>query len=248
MSAHYDQIAEDYKKSKELPCRVYEVYTFFKMLGDIAGKSILDLACGEGSYTRKLKLSGAGRVVGVDISQKMIELARQEEAKQPLGIEYIVGDVLEIGKIGSFDLVVAAYLLNYAQTKEELLKMCQAIFINLQPGGRFVTINDNILLRPEFYSKSAKYGMNKSISGELQEGTPITYTMSINGSTFSFLNYYLSQETYESVFREVGFKQVRWQKLIVSPEVVEEFDQEFWQDLRDYPASIGIECVNYPTA
>jgi ubiquinone/menaquinone biosynthesis C-methylase UbiE len=139
----YDDIAWQYKKSKELPVRQYvETYTYFHMIGEMAGKTILDLACGEGFYTRKFKQKGARYVVGVDISEKMIDLAQQEEAKKPLGIEYVVSDVIELKKIGSFDLVVASFLLNYAQTKEQLLKMCQSIYANLKPGARFVSINN----------------------------------------------------------------------------------------------------------
>jgi len=40
-------------------------------------------------------------------------------------------------------LVVTAYLLNYARTKEQLLDMCRAIADNLKSGGRFVSINNN---------------------------------------------------------------------------------------------------------
>jgi ubiquinone/menaquinone biosynthesis C-methylase UbiE len=40
---------------------------------------VLDLACGEGFYTRRIKQRDAARVVGVDVSQPMIELARAEE-------------------------------------------------------------------------------------------------------------------------------------------------------------------------
>ena len=77
MTSNYDSIAKEYKESKELPMRLHiEAYTYFNMLGNLAEKSILDLACGEGFYTRKFKDQGAAKVVGVDISQKMIELAR----------------------------------------------------------------------------------------------------------------------------------------------------------------------------
>jgi 2-polyprenyl-3-methyl-5-hydroxy-6-metoxy-1,4-benzoquinol methylase len=144
MASNYDSIAKEYKESKELPIRLHiEAYTYFNMLGNLAGKSILDLACGEGFYSRKFKDQGAAKVVGVDISQKMIELAREEETRKFQNIEYILGDVLELGEIGSFDLVVASYLLNYARSPEELLKMCESIFANLKPGGRFVNIKNN---------------------------------------------------------------------------------------------------------
>lgn len=181
--------------------------------------------------------------MGVDLSQKMIELARQQEAREPLGIKYIVADVCELGEIGSFELVVASYLLNYAQTKEQLLKMCRIIFANLKLDGRFVTINDNIQQPPESYPICKKYGYTKNISELLTEGTPITLTFSVDGQEFSLINYYLSRATYEWAFRTAGFKEIRWHKPIVSPEGVREFGKEFWQDFLDYQPIVGIECL-----
>ncbi|MEA5532214.1 class I SAM-dependent methyltransferase [Dolichospermum sp. UHCC 0684] len=242
MTSNYDSIAKEYKESKELPMRLHiEAYTYFNMLGNLAEKSILDLACGEGFYTRKFKDQGAAKVVGVDISQKMIELAREEETRKFQNIEYILGDVLELGEIGSFDLVVASYLLNYARSSEELLKMCKSIFANLKPGGRFVTINSNPSQAPVSYLKTEKYGFIKSIDSPLIEGTPIKYTF-INNHKFTFDNYYLSIPTHEWAFQSVGFKEVRWQLPIVSPDGIKEFGQEFWQDFLDSVPIIGIEC------
>lgn len=244
MAAYYNTIAQEHKKSKELPYRLYiEEYTYFNLLGDLAGKSILDLGCGEGFYTRKFKQKGAIGIVGIDISEKLIEMARQEEARKPLGIEYIVRDVLELDTIGSFDLVVASYLLNYARSKEELLKMCQSIFANLKPGGRFVCLNNNSEQLPESYLKTEKYGFIKTISRHFQEGTPIKFIMSADGQKFSFDNYYLSKATHEWAFNTVGFKEIRWHLPMVSLEGVREFGQEFWQDFLDYAPMIGIECL-----
>ncbi len=244
MIAYYDTIAEQYKKSKELPTGLnIDVYTYFNLLGELAGKSILDLGCGEGFYTRKFRQKGATRVVGVDLSPKMIELAKQEEAKEPLGIEYIVADVCELGQIGSFELVVASYLLNHCQTKEQLLKMCQTIYVNLKPSGRFVGINDNVAQSPKSYPICEKYGLTKSIFEPLAEGTPITVTFSVDGQKFSVYDYYLSRATYEWAFQTAGFKEIRWHKPIVSPEGVQEFGNEFWQDFLDYQPMVGIECL-----
>ena len=90
MAAYYDTIAEQYKKSQELPkFRHIDEYTYFSLVGDLAGKSLLDLGCGAGAYTRRFKQQGAASVVGVDISKQMIELAKREEAREPLGIEYM---------------------------------------------------------------------------------------------------------------------------------------------------------------
>ncbi|MEH2253801.1 class I SAM-dependent methyltransferase [Nostoc sp.] len=243
MATDYDTITQQYKKSKELPFRLcIEAYTFFNLLGNLAGKSVLDLACGDGFYTRQLQLQGAARVVGVDNSEKMIKLARQQEAADEQGIEYIIADVLELGLIGSFDLVAAAYLLNYAQTKEQLLSMCQSIFTNLKPGGRFVSVNNNSEQPPQSFLTSEKYGFIKSISEPLQEGTAITYTFFV-GEQFSFDNYYLSPATYEWAFRNAGFKEIRWHKPLLSPDGVRQEGQEFWQDFLNYAPLVGIECV-----
>jgi len=79
--------------------------------------------------------------------------------------------------------------------------------------------------------------------GTLREGTPITLTFSFDGQQFSFDNYYLSQATYEWAFRTVGFKEVRWHQPMLSPEGVQKFGKEFWQDFLDYLPIVGIECL-----
>ncbi|MXY55621.1 MAG: class I SAM-dependent methyltransferase, partial [Gammaproteobacteria bacterium] len=74
--AEYDAIARGYQESKRLPFREHiERHTLFQLLGDVAGKTVLDLACGDGFYTRLLRQAGASQVTGVDISRAMIELA-----------------------------------------------------------------------------------------------------------------------------------------------------------------------------
>ena len=242
--AEYDSIANLYKEYKEsLPIINHvEKYTYFNIIGnDLMGKSVLDLGCGEGFYTRLFKQKGAVRVVGIDLSAKMIELATQAEAQKPLGIEYQVGDALELDEIGQFDLVVATYLLNYMQTQEQLLQVCQNIFTNLKTGGRFVTINTYLEQQPKFYHLCDKYGTTRRISGPLQAGTPIKIT--IEAQKISFFNYYLSEATYEWAFKRAGFKEIHWHHLQVSPEGIQALGQEFWQDLLDYPGSIGIECL-----
>ncbi|MBE9001401.1 class I SAM-dependent methyltransferase [Nostoc sp. LEGE 12447] len=245
MAQVYDSIAQQYKQFCSSPFAIYvETYTYLNLIGDVSGKSILDLACGEGIYSRLLKQNGAARLVGVDISSEMIKLARLEEDKQPLGIEYIIADVMDVGFIENFDIVVASFLLNYASTKDQLLKMCHTISTNLKPGGRFIGLNNNLDLLPEFYHKSEKYGLAKSCLGPLEEGSPLTLTLTIDseGNKVSFDNYYLSKQTYEWALRSVGFEDIRWHNPLVAPEGVKKFSQEFWEDGINYPYFVGISC------
>lgn len=244
MTALYDKFAKQYKASKRLPFREYiEWYSYNKLLGDVSQKSVLDLACGEGFYTRRIKRKGADTVVGADISEEMIRLAEAQEQHNPLGVEYILGDVMALGSIGQFDLVVASYLLNYAETREQLLKMFQTIAVNLQPGGRFVGINNNPDQPPESFPICEKYGFTKSISGPLKEGSAITYEFSRSGQKFSFDNFYLSRNTHEWAARQAGLNSIQWHKIEVSPDGLKMFGQEFWQDFIDYEPIVGIECL-----
>ena len=64
----------------------------FRALGDVGGKSLLDLACGDGFYTRKFRRAGADPVVGVDLSPQQIAKARRIEEREPLGIEYLAAE------------------------------------------------------------------------------------------------------------------------------------------------------------
>ena len=78
MLTDYNPIAEQYKRAKLQPWRSHiEAYTLFALVGDPAGQTVVDLACGEGYYTRLLRQRGASRVIGVDRSPGMIRLAHR---------------------------------------------------------------------------------------------------------------------------------------------------------------------------
>src|SRR6476646_1308088 len=142
MTTDYDAIAVEYPQAKPQPWRGWvEAYTLLGLLGDLSGLSVVDLACGEGHCTRMLPGLGAARVVGVDRSEGMIALARAQEAGRPPRIDYHVRDCLRLDLPPEFDVASAAYLLNYARSREELARMASGIAGCLRPGGRLVAMN-----------------------------------------------------------------------------------------------------------
>ncbi|HSI08020.1 MAG: class I SAM-dependent methyltransferase [Rariglobus sp.] len=214
--AEYDSIADDYKKSKFAPWRIaVEVHSLFGLLGDIRGVRVLDLACGDGIYSRRLRERGAARVVGVDLSAGMIDLARAEESARPLGIDYQVGAAqdLELGE--TFDVVFAAYLLNYARSLDELSAFASAIAKHLKPGGRFVGINNNPAHTPELYATTRPFGFIKTLKpgDTLVNGTAITYTFFQDGHTFHFDNFYLDPQAHGPVLAGAGLEDFAWHPL-----------------------------------
>src|SRR5262245_184043 len=81
------------------------------LLGDIAGRRVLDAACGDGYLARVLAARGAG-VTGIDVGPRLIEAAKQRD---PHGeIDYRVADLSQPlpGESGMFDAVASFLALN----------------------------------------------------------------------------------------------------------------------------------------
>ncbi len=72
--------AEQVRQGRDLAREFHNNPAFLAFLGDPRGKDVLDAGCGEGYNTRILARSGA-RMTGVDISERMIDLAREEERR-----------------------------------------------------------------------------------------------------------------------------------------------------------------------
>jgi len=108
----------------------------FKLIGDIRGKLVLDLACGEGYNTRIMARKGA-KPTGIDFSEKMIKLAKQEEVKETLGIDYHVADAADLKFLPSshFDLVTCFMSLQDIENYERAISEVARV---LRIRGRFV--------------------------------------------------------------------------------------------------------------
>lgn len=108
----------------------------FRLIGDVRDRLVLDLACGEGYNTRILARKGA-KVIGVDSSEKLIELAKQEEAKEKLGIQYRVLNAADLKKFSSnhFHLVACFMSLQDIENYEKAISEVARVLRN---HGRFV--------------------------------------------------------------------------------------------------------------
>jgi hypothetical protein len=182
MAADYDRFSRQFKKSREFPFRTcIEEFMILQMLGNLSGLTALDLACGERHYARMLRRHRAARVIGVDISEGIIALAREEEAREPLGVEFVEAAVEDLSVVGVFDAVSAVYLLHYAPTRQHLAAMCRTIAANLQPGGRRVAINSNF--GPGVPVDMSRYGWKPSDPKPIEEG--MTYRLTFRDPTRS---------------------------------------------------------------
>ncbi len=119
-----------------------------ELIADISGKRVLDAGCGEGRFARMLAEHGA-RVTGIDLSTKMIELAREEENERPLGIDYHVADMADLSLLPSreFDVAVAYLSLFDVRDYESAIREVARV---LKPRGRFVfSVSHPCFLTPD---------------------------------------------------------------------------------------------------
>lgn len=94
-----------------------------KFMGDVAGKRILDLGCGEGSYSRELTKRGA-QLVSVDCSKRAIEIASSLAEKEGLSIEHFVRNSNDLFDIEpeQFDIVLCSMMLMDCEDFEGTLR------------------------------------------------------------------------------------------------------------------------------
>ncbi len=179
--------------------------TFLAVVGDVRGKQVLDLACGNGYIARKLAKAGA-HVVGVDASAPIIERARAREAREPLGTSYHVGDATGLSMLAdsSFDIVACNMALMDIEDAEGAIREVGRV---LRVGGRFVAslchpcfdqgpsstwLMERFFRTTKVWRKIARY--RQPFADEMPWG--------IEGKTASTIGYHRPLSWYARAFRE----------------------------------------------
>jgi len=94
------------------------------------GDSVLDACCGTGDLAVAARRAGAGRVVGLDFAERMLEKARAKDA----GVEWVRGDMLALPfDDASFDAATVGF---GVRNVDDLEAGCRELRRVLRPGGR----------------------------------------------------------------------------------------------------------------
>lgn len=240
----YDEIGEAFEGFKSLPLmRFGEVPSFLGMVGDVSGRSVLDLACGTGFYSREFKRRGATDVFGVDISVEMIAAARDIEQRDPLGVRYEVGDVAELRALDRpFDIALGVQCLNYAEDVAAMERMCRSIHRSLVPGGEFFVLAQ----KPDYQfdcPSLEKYGFRCEPTGEeIETGTRVRVTALLDPQPITIVSSAPRRDVYEQCLRATGFSKLEWVPLQISDAGLREFGKDFWADLLAYPPLEMLRC------
>jgi len=108
--------------------------TLRAMLPDLQGKRVLDLGCGYGWHCRYAREQQARSVVGVDISEKMLERAQADTDDGAITYQRCAIEDIDFAD-GAFDVVFSSLALHYIQDYTEV---CRKVWRSLANGGSFV--------------------------------------------------------------------------------------------------------------
>lgn len=171
-----------------------------RLLPPFAGKRVLDLGCGFGWHCRYAAEQGAARVVGLDLSEKMLARARRETTDPR--IAYVRGAMEDLeAPPGSFDVVLSSLTLHYV---EDLEPVFRRIFAALVPGGDFVFSCEH----PVFTAEGAQEWCRNEAGENLH--WPVDHYFSEGARTAHFLGcevvkYHRTLTTYVETLLRTGF-------------------------------------------
>ena len=100
--------------------------------------SILDLACGSGTFATMCKLKGYD-VAGLDLSETIIEIANEKKKINRLDIPFYVADMTNFNLGRKFNMVTCFFdSVNFLKDKNQINKMFDCVYKHLEPNGYFI--------------------------------------------------------------------------------------------------------------
>lgn len=131
--AFYESYIE-MRKTKLNANELIEIPTIKKMLPDLSGKTVLDIGCGYGGMSKYFIKKGAKKVVAIDISSNMINLAKKINSHKD--IEYLVMNMENLSQIEQkFDFVFSSLAFHYIKDFDKLIADISNI---LNKGGELL--------------------------------------------------------------------------------------------------------------
>ena len=146
----YERWAPAYEATPHNPLMAAEQRAMVARLPPLAGKLVLDLACGTGRYAALATRAGAARVVGLDASAAMLARASIDAR--------VRGDLaaLPFGE-ARFDVVISGLALGHAANLEACVAGIARV---LRPGGR--------LLYSDFHPEATRLGVRRGFRADGQ--------------------------------------------------------------------------------
>lgn len=212
-----------FNKYKQMPRSVEglkaagEWHVLKQMLPSLSNKRVLDLGCGFGWHCRYAVEQGAQSVVGIDISEKMLNEAKKNTDCK--AIEYIQMPIEDIHyPVDTFDLVISSLALHYVEPLEEVFHKINNCLVS---GGHFVFSVENPIFtaneKQDWYTDEAGNLLHWPVDNYFYEGIRET-----NFLGEKVLKYHRMMTTYINTLVGAGFEIVELIEPKPEPKMLEE--------------------------
>ncbi len=165
-------------------------------VGEVSGRHVVDLGCGEGRFSRMMAERGA-RVTGVDLCRRFIEYA---SAHRVADEDYVEGDMEDLGGVadGRSDLALSYVSLVDVPDFRNVVKEAYRV---LRPGGRFIVCNlQPMTTAANGWIKFGKEKLHFKLDDYFDEGVR---AMPIHGHELT--NFHRTLSSYLNSFLDAGF-------------------------------------------
>ncbi|WP_342277547.1 class I SAM-dependent methyltransferase [Spiroplasma endosymbiont of Nephrotoma flavescens] len=177
-----------------------EWHIFQKLLPSLNNKRVLDLGCGFGWHCQYAVEQGASSVVGIDISEKMLNVARE---MTPIEIQYLQMPIEDINFLAnSFDVVISSLTFHYIASFSNI---CAKVYECLAIGAAFVFSVEH----PIFTANSNQQWCVDNNDKRLHWPIDNYFDEDIRKTNFlevEVLKYHRTLTTYINTLIECGFK------------------------------------------
>ena len=206
------------RKNENNANNMFEKPALFSLLPTLNNKTVLDLGCGYGEHCIRFVEEGAKRVVGIDISQKMLAVAKAENAHQK--ISYLNMRMENIGEVQErFDIVVSSLAFHYVKDFQALIKN---IYRLLNDGGVLVFSQEHPI--NTCFSTGSRW--TKDENGEKLFANISNYSVDGERESTWFVDnvkkYHRTFSTIINTLVESGFQIERIVEPVPTPEILKE--------------------------
>lgn len=187
------------------------------------GARVLDIGSGDGdpAIPAALRTGPTGRVIATDISEAMLERARERAARLHLtNVEFRVMDAERLMlPDGSIDTVLARFVLMFVPDVERALQEVRRVLV---PNGRFATcVQASAERSPAIYGLPVQVAMDTLAVPKPPPATPSLFR-------------YADHQVFEDLLRRSGLRNIR----------SEPFEMEYrWLSLDEYLGLLRSQCV-----
>lgn len=236
------QIATQFNEYSDVLEQILGYDFVFKTFDNSTSKHLLDYGCGPGKVSLRLAKTTKHRIVAVDESEKMIEIAKHQRAHERITYNVIQHDQLDNIADNSLDGAFACYVFINNQSESRIFTIMKSIYRVLKTNGEFIILDTN----PNTTGVPFSTFQNGETDRQYHYGENRQEWLHVDQDTVLTLNdFHWPNEMYEKNLKNAGFIDISVRYPILddlTPEELSEYESQYhfnrWSNEKDVPPFI----------